>query len=175
MTACVVDTNVLVVANQRNHEAGKRCRRDCIRKLRELMKNGVVVLDKKGEIFNEYKGAVPKPTWAIGREFIIHLYNHRKDPQRCELVPLTKNNTRGYGQFPKDKKLRKFPRKDRKFVAVAIASPRKPPICHATDWVWWGYENALGKHCVTIEHLCNHLAPTAAKIARKMRRQRSSR
>ena len=159
MTACVVDTNVLVVANQRNHEAGKQCRRDCTRKLKELRKNGVVVLDEAGEILNEYKGALPKLTGAIGREFIIHLITHRGNHRHCELVPLTKNSNRGYEEFPDDEELRGFDPDDRKFVAVAIASQWNPPICHATDRGWWIYKDALRQYGVIIDHLCPDQAP----------------
>lgn len=161
MTACVVDTNVLVVANQKNHEAGKRCRLACTRKLKDLMNNGVVVLDRTGEILNEYKGALSNPgrTLGNGMEFIIHLYNHRGNPQRCELVTLAKNSSRGYEVFPNDEELRGFDPDDRKFVAAAIASPRNPPICHATDKGWWIYKAALCQYGVKIKHLCEHLAP----------------
>jgi len=161
VTACVVDTNVLVVANQKNHEAGKQCRLDCTSKLNELMKNGVVVLDKAGEILNEYKGAVSNSGRPLGsgREFIIHLYNHQGNPRRCELVPLTRNSNRGYEEFPDDEKLRAFDPDDRKFVAVAIASQWNPPICHATDEGWWIYEAALRQYGVIIDHLCPEQAP----------------
>lgn len=161
MTTCVVDTNVLVVANQENHEAGEECRLACTRKLRELGKNGVVVLDEAEEILDEYKGKLfaPDSAWDIGRKFLMHLIANQGNPQCCELVRLTKSDIRGYEEFPNDGKLRKILPNDRKFVAVAITSPRKPPICHATDRIWWDCESALGQYGVIIDHLCPDQAP----------------
>lgn len=161
MTACVVDTNVLVVANRENHEAGEECRLACILKLGDIRENGVVVLDKAEEILNEYKGKLfaKDSAWDIGKQFLMHLITNQGNSKCCELVPLTKNSSRGYEEFPDDEKLRGFDPDDRKFVAVAIASQSDPPICHATDKGWWNYEQALRRNGVIIDHLCPDQAP----------------
>jgi len=125
------------------------------------MENGVVVLDEADEILDEYKNAlfIPGSSWDTGRKFLMHLITNQGNPQRCELVSLTRNSNRGYEEFPDAEELRAFDPDDRKFVAVAIASQWNPPICHATDEGWWIYEDTLRQYGVIIDHLCPEQAP----------------
>ena len=54
MTACVVDTNVLVVANQQSDHVGQECVDRCTKKIIELEQNGVVLLDTDDQVWKEY-------------------------------------------------------------------------------------------------------------------------
>ncbi|MBI4493070.1 MAG: hypothetical protein HY690_09790 [Chloroflexi bacterium] len=48
-------------------------------------------------------------------------------------------------------------RSDRKFVAVARACQRRPPVVNATDTDWWLFRDALKRHGVEVEFLCPDL------------------
>jgi hypothetical protein len=57
-------------------------------------------------------------------------------------------------EFPVDRALKNFDRSDRKFVAVALAHPERPPILQAVDSKWWGFKDALNRNGVRVEFLC---------------------
>lgn len=57
--------------------------------------------------------------------------------------------------------LENFDLTDRKFVAVALASGVDPPINNASDTDWWEFRDALARHRVTINFLCQELMTTA--------------
>ena len=45
-------------------------------------------------------------------------------------------------------------RDDRKFIAVAVAHPEKPPILQAVDSQWWDFRDAFRRNGVTVEFIC---------------------
>jgi hypothetical protein len=70
-----------------------------------------------------------------------------------ETIPLATNGG-DYTTFPEHEDLDKFDPADKKFVALANAHPRKPPILQATDSKWWGWKDALSACGITVEFLC---------------------
>jgi hypothetical protein len=157
MRFCVVDTNVAVVANGRDTHAGAGCQLECVRRLRELVQHGVVVLDQLGLILGEYRKHLrPAGQPGVGDAFLRHLFDHRYNPRKCELVEITRipDDKRSFDEFPNDEALAKFDPDDRKFVATARASVRDAVILNATDSDWSNFEEPLARHGVVVHQLC---------------------
>ncbi|MFH1109077.1 MAG: hypothetical protein V1790_07780 [Planctomycetota bacterium] len=157
MNAYVVDTNVPIVANGREDRISPTCVWNCIRKLRNLRNNGIVVLDSGMLILREYMANLsmsgqPGP----GDLFMKWIWQNQSVPERCEQVSITTlpSDSEDFREFPRDARLTLFDRKDRKFVAVACASKNDPEVLNATDSDWWIHRQALGHHGVRVVFLC---------------------
>jgi len=157
MNAYVVDTNVPIVANGRENHISPTCVRNCIRKLRNLRNNGIVVLDSGMLILREYMANLsmsgqPGP----GDLFMKWIWQNQSVPERCEQVSITTlpNDSEDFREFPRDARLTSFDRKDRKFVAAALASQNRPWVLDATDSDWWIHRQALRDHGVRVVFLC---------------------
>lgn len=152
----IVDTNVPVTANGRNTHANPTCVIACTRKLGEIVDNHILVLDDQWQIIGEYQqnlNSTGQP--GVGDIFLKWVLTNRKNPNCCELVPITPNkDDGGFAEFPKDATLIGFDLSDRKFVAVALAHLEHPPILNATDSDWGVYQGALKKHGIQVEFLC---------------------
>ncbi len=59
-----------------------------------------------------------------------------------------------FEEFPDDPALDDFDPDDRKFIAVTIAHPEKPPILQAVDSQWWDFRDAFRRNGVTVEFIC---------------------
>ncbi len=153
----VVDTNVAKVANGETEQAGSSCVTCCIDRLLDIRRHFRVVLDHGGEILEEYERnlefAGPNP----GDEFYRWLWNHQGT--HSHKVSITADPGREFHEFPDDPDLKGFHRKDRKFVAVALASGTNPEILNASDKGWWNHRKPLRRHGVEIKFLCPELMP----------------
>jgi hypothetical protein len=156
MDALVVDTNVPVVANQRiSPQASLACVEACVLRLEQLQKSGRLVLDDGRRILEEYCNYLNESGQpGVGDAFLLWaLRNQGTD--RCERVTLTPlEGDDNFLEFPVDRALKNFDRSDRKFVAVALAHPERPPILQAVDSKWWGFKDALNRNGVRVEFLC---------------------
>lgn len=160
MRAFAIDTNVGVVANEGHPEASPECVTACTNFLENIVKGeALVVIDAGWEILEEYlrhmsSSGQPGP----GDAFLKWLLNNQANPERCEQVwidpVIDPEDHRGYDQFPDHPDLASFDPSDRKFVAVALASPNRPPIANAVDSDWWKAREALERVGVKIEFLC---------------------
>ena len=76
--------------------------------------------------------------------------------EHCERVHLTphSDDPDDFTEFPCDPALNTFDRNDRKYVAVALASPRHPEVLNAVDTDWWNHREALLRHGVRLRFLC---------------------
>ena len=118
MTTCVVDTNVLVVANGRATHADEACRERCVEELLRIVKHCVVVVDCCDLIVEEYlKYASFRPP-GVGDAFFKHVFNNRFNPERVRRVRITRNDDgrRGFEELP----VNSLDRADRKFLATAV-------------------------------------------------------
>jgi len=154
---CVVDTNVPLVANRRAPQASSECVSTCAVRLRELTRRGKLVLDDGWRILKEYMAKLrsdgqPGP----GDAFLKWVHTNYSNPDRCELVRITPRDSceTDFVEFPDVPELRDFDPDDRKFIAVALAHPNKPPILQATDAEWWERKEAFKKAGVTIDFIC---------------------
>jgi len=158
--AVVIDTNVLAVANECAKQAGPDCVLACVDALETARAARIVVVDSKGMIFAEYfHHANRSGQPGVGDAFARWLHDHQAFPAHCEQVEITPSGQGDdeFAEFPKDEALRRFHRKDRKFVAVALASAHKPFVLNATDLGWWSHRGPLERNGVRVEFLCPDL------------------
>lgn len=151
----VIDTNVLITANGENNSVALSCVSACWQKLQQIQQNDQVVLDETEFILREYQrnlSLVGRP--GFGRAFFKWLFDHRFNGA-ADLIPLTSLDHTGqqFAEFPADPDLDKFDLSDRKFVAVAVTHPQKPPILNAVDSDWHNFAQPLGRY-VTLQFLC---------------------
>lgn len=156
MVPAVVDTNVPILANHTGEEE-LQCAAACAIALHEITRHGVLVMDEGGLIFSEYKNYLSfagQP--GAGDYFFKWLADNRYKADRVHHVPLIEDPEREgeFTTFPTDADLSAFDRSDRKFVAVALGHPERPPILNATDDDWWNYREALARHGITIHFVC---------------------
>jgi hypothetical protein len=154
----IVDTNVLIVANARDcPQADLACIADCAKFLRQIQDSDdwILVLDSAWNIIKEYKNKVSQSGQpGTGDAFLKWVLVNYANRQRCELIKITPAGENQFVEFPADRELSKFDPSDRKFVAVALTHPDRPPIYNAVDSDWKIYESALKNHGIQIEFLC---------------------
>ena len=153
----IVDTNVAVVANGEWGENYKECEETCIDRLERIMCGKMkLVLDTDWLILGEYSRNLHLRGADVGDRFLTWCLRNRTNPEKCELVWITPigNPETDFKEFPDDPELQKFDPDDRKFVAVAHKHPEKPPILQAVDSPWWDFRDALSRHGVTVEFIC---------------------
>ncbi len=157
----IVDTNVPVVANgaSASPQAGPKCVRACVSKVREIQLQHILILDDGWHILREYMRELASSGQpGVGDAFLKWVLTNRANPQRCEIVHITPRNGRidpaTFAEFPEDDALAGFDRSDRKFVAASVSHPERPPILNAVDNDWWDYRMALERHGVRVEFLC---------------------
>ncbi|AFY73380.1 hypothetical protein Syn7502_01286 [Synechococcus sp. PCC 7502] len=152
----VIDTNVLIVANNRESEhASPKCIISCIRWLQNFEKSGILVIDSKWLIINEYKKKVNQSGQpGVGDAFLKWILINRNNPQRCQQVQITQIDENNFAEFPRSSNLEKFDPNDRKFVAVSLTHPAKPAIAIAIDRGWNRHQKPLYEHGIEVEFLC---------------------
>ena len=153
----VVDTNVAVVANGKSEQATDQCVDSCAERLEQIMYGGVkLVLDDDWRILDEYMRNLHSRGDDIGDRFLAWSLQYRTNPNRCDLVSITSvdGSENEFQEFPDDPALVDFDPDDRKFIAVALAHPQKPPILQAWDRQWWDFRDALHRSGVTVEFIC---------------------
>lgn len=154
----VVDTNVAKVANGREEspQATPNCVNNCIGKLEKIMRGEeTLVLDDRWIILAEYMDNLRSSGRPGTGDRFLRWVLMNKD-ERCDLVSITTVNglENQFKEFPDDPALVDFDPDDRKFIAVALAHPEKPPILQATDKQWWDLRDALSRSGVTVEFIC---------------------
>lgn len=155
MSAVVIDTNVLLVANGSHPNASAACRAECVTRLHARQKAGVVVIDDAWRILNEYQQKTyPNQPKGVGDVFLKWLLQNRANPQRVHQVPLTETAPKEFAEFPDAALQLQFDASDRMFAAAAHAHPAKPPIWQAADCKWLAWWPQLKAQGLTVEFLC---------------------
>jgi proteasome lid subunit RPN8/RPN11 len=90
----------------------------------------------------------------VGDAFLKWVLSNQGNRQRCEQIQITEISEYNFAEFPSDPNLDGFDLSDRKFVAVAIAHPHKPPILNAVDSDWGDFRVQLATHRVEVEFIC---------------------
>jgi len=152
----VIDTNVLIVANNRESpQASYECIISCIKWLQSFEKSGILVIDNNWLIIKEYQNKVNSSGQpGVGDAFLKWILLNRSNPHRCEKVQITQIAEYEFKEFPKSESLQKFDLSDRKFVAVALTHPQRPLIVNAVDSDWYIHKDPLSEHGIEIEFLC---------------------
>lgn len=155
MTVHVVDTNVILVANNAHADVSPECVIECVKRLQQLMGNGAIAIDDAYRIVGEYQHKTnPRKGKGVGDVFLKWVLSKLGDPKRVHQVTLTEVSEDHFREFPVPALEKAFDRPDRKFAAVAHAHPSKPLIWQAADckWLdWWPDLHAKG---VKVEFLC---------------------
>lgn len=151
----VIDTNVLLVANQQHADVSDECVEACIRRLQAMQVGGVVVIDEGHRVLGEYQRKTAlNPPKGVGDVFLKWLLREEGNPARVERVALTELAPDRFAEFPAPALEPQFDPPDRKFAAVAHAHPDKPPIWQAADSKWLNWWPALQAHGVAVDFLC---------------------
>lgn len=167
---CVVDTNVATTANGSNPGAPADCVAESARALAEVMTAGHVFVDEGGEIVKEYRanlsaGGQPGP----GDMFLKWLLTNEWGQKRVTRIAIKRRggpNDVDFEELPAFSDGTVVDASDRKFVAVAAASPEKPPLLQSFDSKWWGWQTAFAGVGLKIHYLCPKAI--AKKYAEKM-------
>jgi hypothetical protein len=155
MGSNIIDTNILIVANQPNHEVGEDCHVNCRRFLNDIVSNQRrVAIDFEGQIFKEYfTYANLKGQPGFGDMFLKWLHEHQGFENIVEQVKIEDID------LPED--LNNFDKSDLKFVQTAVGSRYKPAIIHnATDSDWLFFEQMTARKAyleaeqISINQLC---------------------
>jgi hypothetical protein len=154
----VIDTNVLLVANEQHEGASPECVQTCVRKLQEVQAKGIAVIDDANLILNEYRNKTRlHPAKGVGDVFLKGLLRQSGNPKHVEQVsitPVTQTSEDMFVEFPDPNLQLDFDAPDRKFVAVSYAHPQKPVILQAVDCKWLDWWPALRVNGITVEFLC---------------------
>lgn len=168
MSAVVIDTNVMVVANGKTAapQATEKCIIRCRARLAEILRESErVLLDDKKRIIQEYKNNLNEKGRGFGdrfwQELVRRIWNSEHYPEKVITVPITPlaGNGTDFEEFPNDDaSLKDFHKKDRKFVAIALAyqrdSRQETPILKAEDSGWEEFRSALAAHGVRVDSIC---------------------
>ena len=162
MDAVIVDTNVIVIANDTDDKRAD-CRDRCQDRLQRIIDGGEkVIVDDEWRIFGEYTDNTdPNTRKGIGDLFVKRLLQNLGNPHICTTVhitPLVENST-DFVEFPNDDNaLASFHKKDRKFIAVALAHKQDvgqaPVILLAIDRGWLQFADVLASHGVNVDFIC---------------------
>ena len=162
MDTVIVDTNVIVIANDTDDQRSD-CRDLCQDQLQQILFQGeTVIVDDGWRIFEEYERYVdPNTRKGIGDLFVKRLLQNLGNPNICIMVHITPlaGNGNDFAEFPNDDEaLVGFHKKDRKFIAVALAHQRDvgetPTILLAIDRGWLPFTDALATHGVNVDFIC---------------------
>jgi hypothetical protein len=156
---CVVDTNVPIIANHiigavRSDDIPDQCILACIEAIESVIQKKALVIDIENEIFDEYKSNLSMSGQpGYGDAFMKWVHYTGPSLPASQRVAITKIGD-SYKEFPDHPELTNFDLSDRKFVAVANAHPKKPPILEAADSKWWGWKQPLEEVGITVWFLC---------------------
>ena len=155
MLKVVIDTNVLLVANQQHSDVSAECVANCIERLQAIQSTGVVVIDDGFIILGEYQNKTSiNPPRGVGDVFLEWLVRNMGNAQRVEMVSVTQTAIDFYAEFPDQALQAEFDPPDRIFPTVANVHPDKPSIWQAADCKWIDWWPALAEHGIKVEFLC---------------------
>ena len=158
MSAIVIDTNVLLVADGRASQMSDACVYECLTRLDRVKAEQQVVLDDAWIILGEYHNKLsPNQSPTPGSAFLKWLLQVQAVAKHVSSVTITPLNPEQtlFAEFPPDTELEaEFDPADRKFVAAANAHFEKPPVLESADSKWLGWEPKLAAHGIRLEFLC---------------------
>lgn len=122
----------------------------------------MILLDDKKRIIQEYKNNLNVKGRGHGDRFWLELMRRMwREQEKFIRVPITPLAVSGtdFEEFPNDDaSLKDFHKKDKKFVAVALAYQRdhgqEAPILQAEDSGWLDFREALAAHGVQVDSIC---------------------
>lgn len=152
MSDVIIDTNVMIVANHQNPDVAIDCVEACILFLIKAKADHVVLLDGGDEIRAEYANALrTRRPYELGAQFLIHIYQQQRNPERVRIVDLDKTPSGEFVDFP-NVQLSAFDPSDRKFAALARKTGT--PVTNAIDSDWANNLATLNANGIAVHFLC---------------------
>ncbi len=150
----VVDTNVLIVANERDSLADPQCQLACIELLERIGEAGVVfLLDDRELIMTEYaRYCSYSGAPGVGDIFFKTLYDRQYTGGAVERIAVwpVPDPSRGFDNLPENR----FDPSDRKFLSVAKAGHGR--VVNATESDWSEHKDFVVAQGVEVTELCPH-------------------
>lgn len=155
MMRAIIDTNVLLVANDQHADVSPACVTECVQRLQTMQKSGITVIDDGYRILREYHQKTSlNPPRGVGDVFLKWLLREAGNAMHVEQVSLTETAADCFAEFPDPALEGNFDVPDRKFAAVAHAHADKPPIWQAADCKWLDWWPDLQARGIRVEFLC---------------------
>lgn len=151
MMVYVLDTNVAVAANGRDTHADISCQLACVKRIRTLIDEGILGIDDKGLIVQEYADRLNfSGAPGVGDVFFRYVFDqqYREDRIRRVAVHPSSDAGRGFEELPAND----FDSSDRKFLAVAVVADAV--VLNATDSDWKEHAGLMDELGVHVEQLC---------------------
>lgn len=155
----IVDTNVLIKANEVIQGNYDRCSTSSSKALIHFINNDKVYIDNLGLILDEYfhqcnRSGQP----GLGDAFAKWIFDnqwHSNRIKRVEIHPIgIDENIISFEEFPNNPSLECFDKSDRKFVAVCVAELKIPKIINAVDSDWIIHDDIFKDEGIEIIFLC---------------------
>ncbi|WP_282243560.1 hypothetical protein [Stenotrophomonas sp. PS02300] len=151
----VIDTNVILVANNQHKDVSGPCVLRCIDRLTKAMNDTVVVIDDGYRILGEYQNKTSlSPPKGVGDVFLKWLLRNAGNERFVEQVALSEHPQHFFREFPCPGLEPWFDPPDRKFAATANAHVDKPCILQAADCKWLDWWQELHDAGVTVDFIC---------------------
>lgn len=155
MRKVIIDSNVLLVADNLHDDISSQCVINCVNFLEGITDSGTVVIDNSWIMLTEYQRKTkPSQPKHAGDVFLKWLHQNKGNATRVEQVAVTEKSPQIFNEFPDPDNQLDFDSDDRIFVAVANAHPEKPPIVQAADCKWLDWWRAFLEHDVEIDFIC---------------------
>lgn len=146
MNSYVIDTNVIVLANNNKFDADAKDQIKAIKILQTIVEKELIVsIDSDQLILEEYRRyANYSGSPGVGDVFFKWLHDHLGS-NLCELVNLTsdKNENFLFRELHSHDELVGFDRSDQKFLVVAINSVYTCSVCNISDSDWENYRHEI--------------------------------
>ncbi len=153
----IIDTNVLIIANDYDHESGIECVENCIEFLIKA-RNNIIAVDDMDRVFEEYRRYVsPSGKPDLGDEFMGWLWQNRTNTNVCKQVTI--NDIDGnlnvlFEGIPIDGSFDTFDKSDQKFIAIALNIDDPAKIVNASDTDWKKHEKQIKAIGIEVIELC---------------------
>lgn len=154
MSTVVIDTNVLLVANQQHQDISEECVLACTQKLLWAQQKGIIVIDDAYRIISEYCNKSDAKGKGVGDVFLKWILQNQANTARVHQVTITETLTDHFQEFPDQILQPDFDAPDRKFPSVANAHHDKPPVLQAADCKWINWQPALDAVGISVDFVC---------------------
>jgi len=155
MSAFVIDTNVLAVADQLHENVSPDCLLACISVLEEVRSSGKLVIDDQRRIITEYLQVLdPGRQDKVGSVFLKWLLNNQHS-KKVVSVEISEIDNDIFDELSVLGFQNEIDPPDRKFLAVAVSARKlKPELMQAVDSEWLIWEDRLQESGIRIKFIC---------------------
>jgi hypothetical protein len=152
----IIETNIFAGANGIADHLSEEEKNECILFISKYIKDSITYIDTSNAMFSEYKKYCSfsgKPN--IGDYFFKWLWDNQNNKQKCTRVEIHPLDDKyfDFRELAQYKKLKKFDKSDKKFIAVCIAAEKVPTIYNACDSDWDEYKEVFDEYDITIEKI----------------------